>query len=141
MEYIGLLVKKIGEREGDSQNGHWRVASFLLEQTGMYPKKMAVDVRDGVMGRIQQFEALVGKTVKVAFDIDAQEYNGRWFNKVTAFGIADYAEERAKELERAEEARKEAEQSAAVAHQPTGHQAPPADDPFSQMADNNDLPY
>lgn len=130
MEYIGLLVKKIGEREGDSQNGHWKVASFLLEQTGMYPKRMAVDVRDGVMGRIQQFEALVGKTVRVAFDIDAQEYQGRWFNKVTAFGIADYVEERAKELE-----------SAAVAHQPTGHQAPPADDPFSQMAANNDLPY
>ena len=131
MEYIGLLVKKIGEREGDSQNGHWKVASFLLEQTGMYPKKMAVDVRDGVMGRIKQFEALVGKTVKVAFDIDAQEHQGRWFNKVTAFGIADYAEERAKELERAEEARKEAEKRAPV--------ATPADDPFAQAG--NDLPY
>lgn len=140
MEFIGLLVKKIGEREGDSQNGHWKVASFLLEQTGMYPKKMAVDVRDGAMGRIQQFESLVGKTVKVAFDIDAQEYQGRWFNKITAFGITDYAEERAKELERVEEARKQAEESAAVAHQPTGQQPVP---PYPAPPDegNGDLQF
>lgn len=104
MEFVGILLKKTEEREGDSQNGHWKVAQFLLETVGMYPKKMVVDVRDGATERIAQFDALVGKTVKVDFDIDASEYNGRWYNKVTAFRIADYAELKAKEAEATEAA-------------------------------------
>ena len=133
MEFQGILLKKIDDREGDGQHGHWHMASFLLETVGMYPRKMVVDVSDGVGGRIAQFEALLGKMVQIDFDPNATEYNGKWYNKFTAYRIADYAELKAKQLE----------QSAAVAHQPTGQQpaAATAPEPAPPAEGNDGLPF
>ena len=128
MEFVGILLRKLDEREGDSQNGHWKVAQYLLETVGMYPKKMVVDVRDGVMGRVAQFDALVGKTVRIEFDVDATEYNGRWYNRFYAYRIADYAEEKAKEAEAAEIAK--------PAPEPT-----PAPTEASKPNNGDDLPF
>ena len=78
---------KVGEREGEGRNGHWKMASYLLETVEAYPKKMAVDVSGTIPGRIEQWDALVGQNVEVDFEIDAHEYNGRWFNSLRAWGI------------------------------------------------------
>lgn len=94
MEFIGNLVEKVSEREGDGRNGHWKIASFLLETVEMYPKRMVVDVTDSEMvKRIEKFDELIGKNVKIAFDIDAREYNGRWFNSLRAFSIRENVSE------------------------------------------------
>ena len=37
--------------------------------------------------RLQRFNIQVGQEVLVAFDIDAHEWNGRWFNDVRAFDV------------------------------------------------------
>ena len=37
--------------------------------------------------RIQRFNIQVGQEVTVSFDIDAHEYNGRWFNSIRAFDV------------------------------------------------------
>jgi hypothetical protein len=128
MEFVGQLVQKLGERSGESQNGHWRIAQFLLREVTMYPKNLVVDVRDDSYGKIEQFEEKVGRNVKIEFEINASVYtkdgHERWFNNVRAYRIKDMAEESAK-------------QSAANA-------TPPASsDPFDQMQQNNgdDLPY
>ena len=47
--------------------------------------KYLVSTRD-----IARFDSLVGKTVTVSFDIDAREYEGRWFNEINAWGILEY---------------------------------------------------
>ena len=132
MEFVGQLVQKLGERSGDSQNGHWRIAQFLLREVTMYPKNLVVDVRDDSYGKIEQFEEKVGRNVKIEFEINASVYTKdgqeRWFNNVRAYRIKDIAEEAAKEAQA---------QSAANA-------TPPAStDPFDQMQQNNgdDLPY
>ena len=72
MEITGILVKQVAVREGVSQrNGQpWKIAEYLLEIPG--------------------FDSLVGKTVTVSFDIDAREYEGRWFNEINAWGILEY---------------------------------------------------
>ena len=89
----------------------------------MYPKNLVVDVRDDSYGKIEQFEQLIGKNVKVEFEINASTYTKdgieRWFNNVRAYRIKDIAQEQAKEAERAEQQQ--------------------SDDPFAQAA--NDLPY
>ena len=127
MQFIGILLRKTEEREGDSAYGHWKVAQYLLETVGMYPKKMVVDVSDGATGRIAAFDAMVGKSVIVSFEPNATEYNGRWYNKFTAYKIEDYAEYKAKEVEREEEAKK----SGTTAQTPAPPFAPegPDDDP------------
>lgn len=130
MEFIGNLVEKLSEREGDGKNGHWKIASFLLQTVEMYPKRMVVDVNDSEMvKRIEKFEALVGKNVKVAFDIDAREYNGRWFNSLRAFGI--------KENEAENHSKQEPEPKQAEAEATAGTTAPVVE----EIEVQNDLPF
>lgn len=92
MEITGILLKKLGEREGVSKsNGNpWKTAEFLVEIAGQYPKYINFAVRDGQTGRIAHFDSLIGKTVNVSFDIDAHEYQGRWFNELNAWGVMEY---------------------------------------------------
>ena len=123
MEFVGLLVGKVSDREGNGQNGHWRIATFLLKEVTMYPKQLVVDVKDDGYGKIEEFEALIGKNVKVQFEINASEYQGRWYNNVKAYRIKDMAEENANTA------------AAPAAAQPAGQ-----DDPFKQLAEQQDLP-
>lgn len=131
MEFVGQLVQKLGERSGESQNGHWRIAQFLLREVTMYPKNLVVDVRDDSYGKIEQFEENVGRNVKIEFEINASVYTKdgqeRWFNNVRAYRIKDIAEEAAKEAQA---------QSAANAKPQA------SSDPFDQMNNGEgDLPY
>jgi hypothetical protein len=131
MEFVGQLVQKLGERSGESQNGHWRIAQFLLREVTMYPKNLVVDVRDDSYGKIEQFEEKVGRNVKIEFEINASVYtkdgHERWFNNVRAYRINDMAKEAAKEAQA---------QSAANATTLA------SSDPFDQMQQNNgELPY
>ena len=92
MEVTGILVKQISIREGVSKsNGNpWKIAEYLLEIPGQYPRHICFRVSDGQVGRIARFDSLVGKTVTVSFDIDAHEYEGRWFNEINAWGVMEY---------------------------------------------------
>ena len=92
MEITGILLKKVGVREGVSpRNGNpWKTAEFLVEIPGQYPRHIKFDVRDGQVGRIDRFESFVGKTVTVSFDIDAHEYQNRWINELNAWGVMEY---------------------------------------------------
>jgi hypothetical protein len=92
MEIQGILVKQVAVREGVSQRTGqaWKTAEFLLEIPGQYPRHINFSVRDGLQQRIARFESLMGKTVTVSFDLDAHEFEGRWFNDVQAWGIMEY---------------------------------------------------
>ena len=94
MEVTGILVKKTGEREGvSSRNGMpWKIAEYLIEVPGQYPRHINFRVSDGQVGRLARFDSLVGKTVTVSFDIDAHEYEGRWFNELNAWGVIEYVD-------------------------------------------------
>lgn len=89
MEFVGVLVNKINEREGTNANGPWKIGTYLLQTVEMYPKRMAVDVGDGQMGRIAQWDSMIGKNVTIQFEIDAHEYQGRWFNSLRAWQIKE----------------------------------------------------
>ena len=92
MEQTGILLRKLDEHSGVSQRtgNAWRNADFLMEVPGQYPQHINFTVADGQSGRIAHFEKHIGKTVTVSFDIDAHEYNGRWYNEVKAWGCKEY---------------------------------------------------
>ena len=98
----GILIKKLGEYSGVSQrNGQeWRNAEYLIDIPGNYPRKVKVKVNNGTgdQHRIARFDQLIGKWVSVGFDIDAHEYQGRWFNELTSWGIREYAPTRVPEI-------------------------------------------
>ena len=92
MEITGILVKQTAVREGVSQrNGNpWKIAEYLVEVPGQYPRHVVFRVSDGQVGRIARFDSLIGKMVTVSFDIDAHEHEGKWYNEVNAWGIMEY---------------------------------------------------
>ena len=58
---------------------------YVIEVPGQYPKKCVFRVFGE--DRIKQFNIQMGEDVTVSFDIDAHEFNGRWFNDIRAFNI------------------------------------------------------
>ena len=92
MEITGLLVKQTTVREGVSKTtgNPWKAAEYLVEIPGQYPRHINFRVPDGQVGRIARFDGLVGKMVTVSFDLDAHEFEGKWYNELTAWGVKEY---------------------------------------------------
>jgi len=78
------------ERGGVSQRSgsEWKVATYVLETMEQYPKKCAFEVFG--TDRIANFNIQVGQMLTVSLDIDAHEYNGRWYNTIRAWKVAPY---------------------------------------------------
>lgn len=87
MEISGKIIEVLPERSGTSANGPWKIASYLLEVPGFTPKKVMFEVSDGLGGRIAAMNIKKGEFLTVYIDIDAREYNGRWFNTIRAYSV------------------------------------------------------
>lgn len=85
MELQGKIIAAMPERSGVSARGEWKSQDFVIETHDQYPRKMVFTVFGS--DRLQRFGIQVGQEVLVAFDIDAHEWNGRWFNDIRAFDV------------------------------------------------------
>lgn len=88
MELTGKIIAALPERGGVSSRsgGEWKAQTFVLETINeQYPKKFVFDVFGS--DRLANFNIQVGETMTVSFDIDAHEYNGRWFNDIRAWKV------------------------------------------------------
>ena len=83
MELQGKVIAALPEKSGTSARGEWKVQEFVIETHDQYPRKMVFSVFGA--DRLQRFNISVGQEVSVSFDIDAHEYNGRWFDSIRAF--------------------------------------------------------
>lgn len=85
MELQGKIIFALEPRSGTSARGDWKSQDFVIETHDTYPRKMVFSVFGA--DRLQRFNIEVGQEVNVSFDIDAHEYNGRWFNNIRAFDV------------------------------------------------------
>lgn len=85
MELQGKVIAAVPERSGVSARGEWKAQDFVIETHEAYPKKMVFSVFGD--DRLRRFNIQVGQEVLVSFDIDAHEYNGRWFNSIRAYDV------------------------------------------------------
>ncbi len=85
MELQGKVIAVLPERSGTSARGEWKAQSFVIETHENYPKKLVFDVFGA--DRLAQFNIQSGEELLVSFDIDAHEYQGRWYNSVRAWNI------------------------------------------------------
>ena len=85
MEIKGKIIAVLPTRSGTSARGtQWSSQTSVIETQEQYPKKLAFDV---INDKIDQFNIQVGEFLTVQFDINAREYNGRWFNSVNAWNV------------------------------------------------------
>lgn len=80
MEVTGKIILALPEMSGTSRAGNvWKKREYVLETQETYPRKIHFDFFGE---RADQFPLNVGDTIKLSFDIESREYNGRWFTSI-----------------------------------------------------------
>ena len=87
MEISGKIIVATDVRSGESARtgSKWMAQDFVIETHEQYPKRCVFSVFGE--NRLREFNIQVGEELTVSFDIDAHEYNGRWFNNIRAWRV------------------------------------------------------
>jgi hypothetical protein len=84
MEIQGKITKLLGEQTGTGKNGQWRKREYIIETEDKFPKKICFNLWGE---RIDQFHLKEGDRVKIFFDLESREFNGRWYTDVKAWKV------------------------------------------------------
>lgn len=87
MDFTGKIIAVLGVRSGISKStqNEWKVQEFVIESHDQYPKRMCFEVFGA--DKLQQFNIQVGEEMTVSFDIDARQWQDRWFNSVRVWAV------------------------------------------------------
>ena len=87
MELAGRIIAILEAKSGtSSKTGNpWMMQGYVIEVPGQYPRHCAFTVFGE--DRIKQLNIQNGEDLTVQFDIDAREYNGRWYNDFRAYHV------------------------------------------------------
>jgi hypothetical protein len=85
MEVEGKIILALPEQSGVSRAGNnWKKREYVLETHETYPKK----VHFVLFGdRADQYPLNVGDEVRVSFDVNSREFNGRWYTSIDAWKV------------------------------------------------------
>lgn len=88
MDLTGTIIQVMPAQSGVSQRSGnpWMSQEYVMEVPAQYPKRMVFRIFGE--DRIKQFNLRQGEQqVTIQFDIDAHEYNGRWFNEIRCYNV------------------------------------------------------
>lgn len=87
MEIKGKIIAVLPPKSGVSKSSgkEWQSQEYVLETSDQYPKKMCFTVFGGE--RINEFGIKMGEVVTVHFDVDAKQWQDRWFNSINAWKV------------------------------------------------------
>lgn len=87
MEIKGRILAVLEEKSGTSQRtgNNWRCGQYVLETLEQYPKKILFEVFGEE--KIHSMNIHIGEELTVFFDVDAREYNGKWYNQIRAWKV------------------------------------------------------
>ena len=145
----GVVIAILPERSGVSQRGEWKSQQFVIETQEQYPKHLCFEVFGA--DRIAQFNIKGGETITVQFDIDARQYQDRWFSSIKAWNVIRPGQQAPAQggysvgnPQAGAQAAYQAQQAAMVgAPNPTNPQNPypPKQQPAQSQGDSSDLPF
>lgn len=119
MELTAKLIQLLPLQTGQGKNGPWKKQEIIVETQGQYPKKLCVAIWGD---KINEGVLQVGNELKLFFDVESREYNGRWYTEAKAWKI---------------ELAGKSEQTPTAT--PTFDESYTA--PLPQVSDNDDLPF
>lgn len=87
MEIEGKIIAVMPSQGGVSARtgNSWKSQDYVIETHEQYPKKCVFRVFGE--DKIANMNIQIGEELRVSFDIDAHEYQGRWFNDVRAWKV------------------------------------------------------
>lgn len=81
MEIKGTIIQVMHTVNGMGKKGEWTKQEFIIETSGEYPKKVCMSLFN------KELNASEGDTVKVSFEPESREYNGRWYTECKAWKV------------------------------------------------------
>jgi len=88
MDLTGTITVVMPAQSGVSQRSGnaWMSQEYVMEIPGQWPRHIVFRIFGE--DRIKQFNIQQGEqNVTIQFDIDAHEYNGRWFNEIRCYNV------------------------------------------------------
>ena len=88
MDLTGTITVVMPAQSGVSQRSGnaWMSQEYVMEVPGQWPRHIVFRIFGE--DRIKQFNIQkCEQNVTIQFDIDAHEYNGRWFNEVRCYNV------------------------------------------------------
>ena len=84
MQLSAKLVQLLPIQTGTGKNGQWKKQDIIVETDGQYPKKVCISIwGDKINADLLQ----VGNRLKIDFDVESREFNGRWYTDVKAWKV------------------------------------------------------
>jgi hypothetical protein len=85
MDITGKLFAQLEEVGGQGKNGPWKKRNFVIETGDKYPKKVCLTAWGEQADQVAGFTP--GVNIKVSFDLESREYNGKWYTDAKAWKI------------------------------------------------------
>lgn len=79
--FVSPVSTGVSQRTGNT----WASREFVVETQEQYPNRACIKLFG--QEKIDKHPVNVGDIVTVSFDINASEYNGRWYNQLNAWNI------------------------------------------------------
>ena len=87
MDIIGKAIAALQVKSGVSQRTgeQWQSREYVIETQEQYPKRICFEVFG--TDKLKEFNIRNNDLIKVFFDINAREYNGKWYNSIRAWKV------------------------------------------------------
>ncbi len=87
LELTGKVSQVLPLETGEGKTGQpWKKQFFILDfMDGNYPKKVSISVWGDKTDSLRNMQP--GTEVKVSFNVESREYNGKWYTDVRAWKI------------------------------------------------------
>lgn len=84
MQLTAKLTQLLPIQTGTGKNGEWKKQDIIVETEGQYPRKICVSIWGD---KINEGHLQIGNELKIDFDIESRDYNGRWYTDIKAWKI------------------------------------------------------
>lgn len=87
MELTGQVCAILPAQSGVSQRtgNTWMNQQYVIDIPGRFPRKCVFKVNGEA--KIKQFAIQMGETITISIDIDAHEFNGKWYSEIEAYNV------------------------------------------------------
>ena len=130
MEITGKIIAVLPAKEGVSQStgNPWKCQDYVIETSEMYPKRCCFNVFGAE--KIQEMNIQLGETLTVSLEINANEYQGKWYNQVRGWKVVRVPAQGQGQQQPAEQA-----------PWPQAGLTPPVQTPAQAQPQNDNLPF
>lgn len=84
MQLTAKLISLLPLQTGTGKNGTWKKQDIIVETEGTYPKKVCISIWGD---KIDESKLQPGNMLRIDFDVESREYNGRWYTDVKAWKL------------------------------------------------------